>query len=524
MNFAEAMKNELSETKQFTENGAVGYTTTGKKLLDLNFAVSSLRNATEQKIIEKFKDAYYENPKYAIKWLFYARDVREGLGERRLFRIIMNNLAIEHSDIACALIDLIPEYGRWDDAISIISNYEDERFKTVIQHVCSMIKNQWTKDNYSMTHGEPISLMAKWMPSINCSSEDTKKLGHVMCIVLGLSERNYRKNLSALRKYLKVVEVSMSAKEWDKIDYSTVPSRANLIYNGAFLRNDEDRRREYLASLEKGETKINSSVLYPHDIVHKYVNNSDRWWGRNINSKDIALEQMWKALPNLVQEDNSTMCVVDGSGSMGTTVGNTGTTALEVANALGLYFAERCTGAFKDKFITFSFKPQLVDFKNCNSLMEKINEAFRHSECCNTNIEATFDLILSTALQNNCQQSDLPKNILILSDMEFDDATRGYFATPSKTLFQTISYKFKMAGYKMPRLIFWNICSWTGTIPVKQNDLGVALVSGFSVNVVKMIMSGELDPYKCLLEQINAERYDKVEEAIKDLVKCVCYM
>ena len=183
-----------------------------------------------------------------------------------------------------------------------------------------------------------------------------------------------------------------------------------------------------------------------------------------------------------------------------------------VANALAIYFAERSSGEFKDKYITFSNRPQLVDFSNAKNLREKIEIALRHNEVASTNIEAVFDLILRTAISNNMSQEDVPKNILILSDMEFNNAVSG---RPNQTLFDTIANKFAEHGYKMPRLVFWNILSRTGTIPVKENDLGVALVSGFSVNVAKMVMSGKTDPFECLLETLNSERYYPVEAALK---------
>ena len=327
-----------------------------------------------------------------------------------------------------------------------------------------------------------------------------------------MNEERYRKLLSALRKYLDVVEVKMSAKKWGQITYENVPSRANLIYNNAFLRNDEERRHDYLNALERGETKINSSVLFPHDIVHKY---GASHYG--LKPKDTALEAMWNALPDIVNGNGNTIVVADGSGSMEIGVGGISVTALSVANALAIYFAERSTGQFKDMYITFSDRPQLVDFNKCISLREKIEVALRHSEVANTNIDAVFDLILKTAISKRMKQSELPQNILIVSDMEFDscvstNATVGGCGREviSPKLFDTIAAKYTQHGYRLPRLVFWNVNSRTGTVPVMENDLGVVLVSGFSVNIVKMILSGKTDPYECLVEQLMSERYAKI--------------
>lgn len=365
-----------------------------------------------------------------------------------------------------------------------------------------------------------ISLLAKWMCSENTSSRQTKKYAKILREGLGLSSREYRKMLSEMRKYLDVVEVKMSNKDWSEIKYEAVPSRANLIYNNAFLRNDEARRREYLGKLEKGETKINASTLFPHDIVHKYTIRYG--WKYSINQKDATIEALWKALPDTVNGCGNTIVVADGSGSMTTQVDRSSSvTALEVANALAIYFAEHSSGQFKDKYITFSERPQIVDFSNATSLHDKLQIALAHDECANTNIEKVFYLILDTAIKNRMKQEDLPQNILIISDQEFDScASCGNnrsswdFKKPSQRLFDVIALKYANAGYSIPRLVFWNVNSRTGTIPVKENELGVALVSGFSVNIAKMVLSNKLDPYECLLETLNSERYAPIEAAL----------
>ena len=510
-NFFGYLKDTINKdfNESMTENGALGYRTTGKELLDLNFAVSSLRKSSENDIDDRFWKAYAENPMYAIKWLMYCRDIREGLGEKRTPRTIFKYIANLRPMIAEALIPLIPEYGRFDDLF--------EFFGTDCEKAAlNYISEQLEKDLNDMRNNKPISLLAKWLPSENASSKETRRRGKIVRKYLHTSKRKYRKMLSAMRKYLNVVEVNMSAKNWGEIKYEAVPSKANLIYNSAFLRNDEERRREYLSSLQRGETKINSSVAFPHDIVHKYINGF-----YNSTNVDITLEQMWKSLPNMVKENGNTLVVRDGSGSMTYRVDSKSSiTALEVATSLAIYFSERCSGEFKDKFITFSSRPSIIDMSNLNSLLEKIRRCYCETDCSNTNIEATFDLILNTAVRCNMKQEDMPKNVLIISDMEFDAATYSYKHENSvnEKLFETIRNKFHEKGYELPRLVFWNVCSRTGTIPVKENKLGVALVSGFSVNVCNMILSGELDPYKCMIEQLDSERYSPVEAAIKNLL------
>lgn len=521
MEFINALRKEMLSDYNIsvTENGAVGYRTSGKELLDLNFAVTSLRSASEREIAERFYNAFLEDKVLAMKWLFFARDVREGLGERRLFREAVKYLAENNPEYIEPVIHLIPEYGRYDDLLCLLD------FEAFVSPVCDFISKQMDEDMSNYYAQKPVSLLAKWLPSENASSAATKKYAKIIRKYLGLSSKNYRQALSLLRGYLDVVEIKMSSGKWDQINYEAVPSRANLIYNGAFLRNDEERRREYLGKLERGEAKINASVLYPHDIVHRYSNDV---WGystsNSIKPADTTLEELWKALPDMVKGCGNTIVVADGSGSMCARVDGKpgGVAALEVANALAIYFAEHSSGQFKDKYITFSTSPELVDFSSADTLRDKLIIARSHNECADTNIEGVFELILDTAKKYSMSQSDLPENILIISDMEFntcatDDCglSLGLNNASDKMLFRSIAEDYKAAGYKLPRLVFWNVCSRTETIPVTENELGVALVSGFSVNVCKMVMSGKLDPMDCLLETINSDRYQPVEDALR---------
>ena len=521
MGFMNSLKKTLNKefNTSVTENGAVGYRTTGKNLLDLNFAVTSLRNTGEEDIIDKFVKAFYEDRRLAVIWLFFASDVREGLGERRLFRVCFQYLAANHPDIAGAVLELVPEYSRWDNLLCGLDT-------GLRSSVAALIKRQLEEDMKNMEEEKPISLCAKWLPSVNASSQETRRLARMLAEDLGMTERRYRKTLAQLRRYLKVVEVSMSAGEWADIDYKAVPSRANLVYNRAFLRNDEERRRAFLGALKKGETTIHAGVLYPHDIVHSYFETGAQRWNPDLKPEDDTLEALWAALPDYVGGAGNTLCVSDGSGSMTSTVGTTGVSCLDVANALSIYFSEHCSGQFRDKYITFSANPQFVDFGKARTLREKLEIARHYNEVANTNIEAVFDLILQTARAERMSQEELPATVLILSDMEFDAAARcnnympggnSSLGLPTEALFDTLAKRYGAAGYRLPRLVFWNICSRTGTVPVRENQLGVALVSGFSVTIMKMVLSGETDPYKCLLEQLETERYKAVDEALKSI-------
>ena len=500
MSFIDKLEETLEDIS-YTENGARGFKTTGKKLLDLNFRVASLRKESEQNIGDMFFKAYQEDKKAALLWLFYVRDIRGGLGERRLFRVILSYLAHNCKELPIReLIPLIPEYGRYDDLYILL----DTKYR---EDVLSYIKEQFYADKKGKELNQPISLLAKWLPSVN--------RGREFAAYFGMTEKQYRQTLSDLRRYLDVVERKMSAGQFGEIDYSAVPSRANLIYKNAFLKHDPERRLAFLESLQKGEQKIHAQVLYPHEIVEAYRDKENRlYYSSTLKEYDETLEQLWKALPENIASDESAIVVADGSGSMFVPIGNGTTSALSVANALAIYFAERCNGEFKDKYITFSRNPQLVNLEKGKNLREKLQIAYSHNEMANTNIYKVFKLILQTGIKHKMEQNELPQNIIIISDMEFDSCAEG----SNETAFQKIEKEYESYGYHLPRLIFWNVNSRTNTIPIKENALGVALVSGFSVNILNMVMSKKLDPYEVLLDILKDERYQPVAEVIENIM------
>ena len=502
MGFMEKLHIVLDNCVKLTENGALGYETTGKALVDLNFAVASLRNQDEEEIVKRFIPAFYEDRMLAMKWLFFLRDVRGGLGERRTFRVIMKYLAKSFPEMVNALVGIMAEYGRFDDLLCL--------FDTPVEETALLVlREQLEKDVQNMENGESVSLCAKWMPGNNTSSEESQRMAAKLRDFMGLTAKEYRKLLASLRKYLHVTEVFMSGNRWNEIDYGRVASRANLLYRKAFLVHDEERRKNFLKDVEEKGAVMHAGVLMPHEIVMQYTVRNG--WRLNVNKEDTALEALWKNLSDTVAGAENVLCVVDGSGSMLCPVGEGNTTALHVSNALGVYFAERMGGAYHNRFITFSNTPKYVDLSACRTLKEKLELAFSNNDCTNTNIEATFRLILETAVRNRLRQEELPATILIISDMEFDQAMWG---RNTDTLFGIIKMKFAAHGYKVPKLVFWNVNSRTNVIPVRENRLGVGLVSGFSVNICNMVLSNELDPFACLKKALEGERYRKVEECI----------
>ena len=483
------LKKELDVS--VTENGARGHATSGSLIVDFNFMASSMRAWSGDEIRDCFLEVYHDDPLLALRWLFYARDIRMGMGERRLFRECYKVLPVP---AAVANLTNIPFYGRWDDLVSLFGVMGS----VVDEVVVRIVSAQLDMDLLSMERGGPVSLLAKWMPSENASSMESRRLARKLAKALDLSFKEYRKTLSSLRGYIDVVESRMCSGDWSGIDYEKVPSMANLRYADAFMRHDYDRRARYLSRVSNGDVDFNMSVASPVDVVHRYVGRH-----RSPDEQDDVLELAWKSLSDVFVDD--VLVVADGSGSM--TWNLSGVLPLTVANSLALYTAEHNSGEFRNHFITFSSHPRLIRIPEDATLYEKLRIMSRYMECSSTNIEAVFDLILDAAVNNEMTQDDMPGSVLVISDMEFNQAVSG---GPDRTLFDEIKSKYKAHGFVMPRLVFWNVSSRTGTIPVRTNNMGVALVSGYSQNTLKMVMSDKLDPYDVLVETLMSPRYDRV--------------
>lgn len=501
MDFLELLEQQNNRRMSVTQNGALAYASSGSHLLDFHYEMSAFRDMDTAEFFKWFARAYNEDPMLAIKEAFYAGDIRLGMGERLTFRRCMMYLCEWHPEIAKAVLHLVPEYNRWD---SVLVFYNSNKTRSA---AVELIKNQLKEDIENANNGKPISLCAKWLPSVNASSFKTIVLAKELADDLGMTERRYRKLLSKLRSYLNIVEKKMSAKEWGEINYEAVPSRANLLYSEAFYRNDTERRSEFLEDLAKGKKKINSGVLFPHEIVGKTL-------GATFRKDDKALklyESMWKALPD--NGISNTLVVRDGSGSMTANYGSSNTTPLDVASALAIYLSEHNSGIWKDKFITFSQFPEIVDMHNCKSLAEKVRLVYGYDDWSNTDIYATMKLILITAMTYDIPESDMPKMILILSDMQFDAHSHNF----GGSLFDGIKREFEEAGYELPTICFWNLATEAyKTIPMQDN---VVLCSGFSPNIVNMIMSGDFkDPYALLVDTLNGDRYKPVEDAVRGII------
>jgi hypothetical protein len=470
----------MQTNDSLTENGMATNSSSLNHCVDLFFQIGAMRGQDKQRLINAFTKAFAENPLNAMRLLFWARDVRGGAGERQIFRDIVEYLAKNRTETLGKNLHLISEYGRWDDVLALVGT----PLETQALDLVSSALNR--KDG----------LCAKWMPRPNVTNREKKRWASAVRKHMGLTPKEYRKLLA---ENSNTVEKLMCAKEFTKIDYSKLPSKAMSDLMKAFSRNDLERFQAYLASLEKGEVKINAGAVYPYDIVKNLKHGSAR--GANAQ---------WTALPNYMEGNNEfVLPVVDVSGSMSCPAGgNPNVTCMDVAISLGLYISERNVGPFQDAFVTFSESPKLQILKG--SLEERYNQLQRADWDMSTNLEAVFKLILKKAKESNVPQSEMPTMVLVLSDMEFNSAVRGRSWNP--TAQQMIESMYAEAGYKTPKVVYWNIQSrGDNNKPVHFDTNGTALVSGFSPALLTNLLAGkDMTPMSMMLSVIDSERYSPV--------------
>lgn len=468
----------LQTKNTVTENGMVTNSSSLNDCVNLFFQIGAMRGQDKTRLINMFVKAYEENALTAMKILFWVRDVRGGAGERQIFKDIVKHLANTRTETMRKNLSLISEYGRWDDLLSLVGTPLENDALALIGH--------------ALKNGN--GLAAKWMPRPNVNDREKKRQASALRKFLKLTPAAYRKMLAELSS---TVEQLMCANDFDKINYAHVPSRAMSDYMRAFGKRDGERFTAFIESVKKGDVKINAGAVYPYDIVKnlKYGNS---------NGADVQ----WNALPNYLENNNEQFLpVVDVSGSMECPAGNNpNVTCMDVAISLGLYISERNEGAFKDSFMTFSDRPQLQVLKG--SLSERYKQLARADWQMSTNIEKVFTVILDSAIRNNVPQSEMPTMILILSDMEFNQGTRGNWNKTAQEIFES---KYAEAGYKMPKIVYWNIQARNNNFPVQFNKEGVGLVSGFSPSLLTSVLSGkDLTPYSMMMEVISSERYAPV--------------
>ncbi len=489
MNFAEAAKMNAAFTT--TENGAVALNTTGDARLDLFGTIGSLRLAEKERITRLFAQAWKADPLFATKIVFYARDVRGGLGERQTFRTILQYMAEYHPEALRPNLDLIGVYGRYDDLYCLIGTpLENEMWVAM--------KKQFEEDRQNLQKGNAISLLAKWIKTADASSRITRKLGILTARKLGYSVYEFKRLVRAMRKQIGIVEALMSTGRWDEIGYSTVPSRAMMIYRNAFMKHDPDRYGQFIQRAAAGDEILHSATLYPYDIVEKIMDMN--WRGCRI-TEDERLEAQWRQLPDYVEKGTNALVIADTSASM---YGRPMATSV----GLAVYFAERNTGPYHNMFMSFSGTSRIQMLKG-ETLAQKIGSMDMNDWQCNTNLHAAFDHVLEIAVKNHVSPEEMPKSLIVISDMEID-----FCGDRKWTFYEKTARRFRDHGYQIPNIIFWNVASRHDVFHADKSRVGVQLVSGQSTAVFRQVMQCVgLNPVEAMEKIINSDRYAAIAVA-----------
>ena len=441
--FMNGMANATNYT--YTENGAVTHKTTKSDLLDMFAMGAAMRTRSDEDVILMFRKAFKENPVYALKCLFYIRDVRGGQGERRFFRVVMKDLAKFDTAAARRNLKFVPEFGRWDDLYVFVGT-------PLEADALQIMKDQLALDVECKTP----SLLAKWLKSENTSSVESRRLGNITREFFGMSHKQYRKTLSILRERINVLERLMSEGRWDEIEFDKIPSKAGMKYKNAFARHDLERAKnenvQTYADFAKDSTKkVNAKALYPYECVHEALNIMGNQQGWSSRGHHVALDDTQRLMTNKYWDNLADyfngatfngIALVDTSGSMSGT-------PIEVAISLGLYCAEKNQGAFANHFISFESNPHWIETSGVD-FCDKVYRITGTEWGGSTNVEAAMDLILNVAEQNGCSQDEIPQNLVIISDMEFNYCVtsnnygRG---NVNDTLFEKIAAKYRANCY-----------------------------------------------------------------------------
>lgn len=493
--FLTVLKSEQNMTE--TENGDLSFTTSGSYILDLFSLGGAARNMSNENKVEMFRRAIAEHPQFAVRCMFYLRSPRKGQGERQIFRDFLLYLSKYHQDLLIRIIVYVEEFGRWDDLVYLIKLVP----KDISNQIMEFLYRNLLRDVDNYFNRKSISLLAKWLPSINTSNSDQRKralefINYIQFNHESMSYKEYRQLLAGLRERIDVIEKKLTNNQWSEIKYENVPSKAMLKYRKAFTKHDEFRFERYLSDVQTGKKKMNMSVTYPHEVMGLFYHvmlDEQKYL-----EQENFIESAWKSLPNYAATDDNILVMADTSGSMSGT-------PLQIAVSLALYFAERNKGYFRNHFLTFSSDPCLQEIVGKN-LFEKMSNLSNAAWEMNTDLRKAFMLLLDTAVRHKTLKSQFPKKIVIISDMQFDAGINF-----NESTFRTVKRKYSEKGFEVPQIVFWNVNASNKQVPVFMNEINTILISGYSPITFKYLLEGkEITPYDSMIEILEGEPFNKI--------------
>ena len=479
------------------EKDALSHGTTGDPRVDLFY--KTVRGLDKERLGMYLEASWRFSPLDTLKILFFTRDTRgRGKGEKKLFYdgmawLMKKSLLVTEENI----ID-IPFYGYFKDWLVCFSDTPLEG--TMLDMLAAQLSEDWETIE---TRGKQLSLAWKWTPSENSSFDKKYKLVNKLCTRMHISKKEYRNRATVARKLLNVVEQLMCGRMWEDICFEKVSSVAMNRYKKSFSKHCTERWSKYIERVQKGETKMNVSQLMPNDITSQY---SFEYYTESITpQKDV--EAQWTAYMTHIQKEvvwkENVLVVLDVSASM---FGGESGTPIQVGMALTLIASELCQGPMKNKFMPFSKTAQFV--KICgDSLAEKLCSIIATAEVANTNFQAVFDCILNAYEMWSVPTEHEITKLLVITDGQWDMMTDH----SSVTHFEAAVSKYEKAGRRFPQILFWNVAARTLDFPTVADQPNTALMSGYSADMMKLIVDGEdVSPIGMLLKAIQDPRYDRI--------------
>ena len=507
-----------------TWNNAVTNESTLNFNLDMFAYSSRYYKQNYEKNKNRFKNALIENDEIALANLLYTLDIRNGKGERALFKSYFSALIEMNKDYAIQILPYISELGRWDYVFEGIGTEIEE-------NVYELIRAYLMMDIKNYNENKPVSLLAKWLPSIKTHNKKNY-FAVKLAKKLNLTEKEYRKILSKLRDSLNIVEKHITNKEYEKIEYISVPSKAMVKYKNLFFTKDEVRFKEFIEEL-KDSKKAKYDNLFMNDFAKMYLDNlmkiginyfyertikeACRLLFNNFFLKDLEensqillqnfkneknlINTMWKK-QSKIEFDKNVLVIADTSGSMEGT-------PFETAISLAIYISQNNKSEeWRNKFIIFSSDCIEYSYDKDAEFTDIIDNIPLIAE--NTNIDKVFKKILNDSIEKNLPQLD---EVIIISDMEFD------MVQDKKDMsnFKHWKSEFAKYNYELPKIIFWNVARNVESFPVTKLDYGTCLVSGYSKNILKSIIDIEnFDPIDIMLKTLEKKNYFKMVKEIKE--------
>lgn len=514
---------EAMNQTQIGVNGSLVYTDEGVNDSRVVLFTSGVRGTEYSFLAKHLNEIVKKDPLDAWLLTFQARDIRGGKGERQLFyHMLYIMCGLRPADECRAMIKLIPEYGSWLDIIHLLKRHAEQENKFLLK----MIHEQLDDDMKAMAEKKSVSLLGKWLPREKSAD---KKIAYMIAgskLDMPKAERDYRmtqyrKKITELNKYLKTVEINMCGHTWSEIKPGSVPGLCLNKNKSAFLNQTIKTKAQrsqspdritcaenfntHMAAVARGEATVKGGdTVFPHNVTTKMAMASD---------EEIALlEAQWSSIRAASAELKRCVVLSDVSGSMSGL-------PMDISIALGILISEVNCSAFKDHVMTFHTTPSWINLSLCGSLKEKIETLQAAPWGGSTNFEGALDLILKKMVAVALPPEECPEDLLVLTDMGWDAASGGSFHLDQ------IKLKWSAAGYKVPRIIIWNLRAAFKDYHAKADTEGVVTVSGWSPSILKVLASGSLEintPYKVMRTALDAERYNLVRDAfVANLVRDV---